>query len=231
MTTIPRPFPASNNELNYNITQKYLNYRNGIFVEAGAADGFHQSNTWNLEYYKNWKGILVEPNPNAYKICLESRPSSIVYNCALVDHGYKDSEVEIHQRIVFEGDPGLMSTASFSPLNEHQDWKQFDIKNKHRIPARTLDSILTENNIRFLDFLSLDVEGLEYNILKGFSIDRYIPKIVSIECHTDVKEIMDYMDQTHELLEILGGFDYIFRLKYYPYGLARDLAENETNNN
>lgn len=231
MTSIPRPFPSSNYDLNHNITQKYLNFRNGFFIEAGAADGFHQSNTWNLEKYKGWKGILVEPNYDAFNQCVYHRPNSKVYNCALVDNDFKDTELEIYQREVFDGDPGLMSTASFSPLNNEQDWIKHGVKNKFNIKARTLDSILDENNIRFIDYLSLDVEGLEYNILKGFNIEKYLPKVVSIECHLDSEKIMDYMSKTHDLVEIIGTFDYVFLLKYYSFGLARDIVENETNNN
>jgi hypothetical protein len=42
---------------------KYIKYKNGFYIELGANDGISQSNTLFLEKYKNWSGILIEPNP------------------------------------------------------------------------------------------------------------------------------------------------------------------------
>ena len=40
---------------------KYINYKNGFYIECGANDGVNQSNTWYLEKKLDWKGLLVEP--------------------------------------------------------------------------------------------------------------------------------------------------------------------------
>ena len=42
---------------------KYINYRNGYYIECGANDGVNQSNTWYYEKCLDWKGILIEPIP------------------------------------------------------------------------------------------------------------------------------------------------------------------------
>lgn len=222
------PFAHTNHMLNELLAVKYLNYRNGIFVEAGAADGFQQSNTWNLEKFKNWSGVLIEPNVDAFNTCKQIRTQSKVYNVALVENSFKEKEVKMLQREAYKGDSGLMNTTSFSPLNEEQDWKNLKILNTYTIPAMTLDKVLQDSKIQFIDFLSLDVEGLELNVLNGFSIKKYLPKIVSIECHINVNEIMYYMAETHQLIEKVGNFDYIFALKYDPYGFYRDINNENT---
>ena len=165
----------------------------------------------------------MEPNKQAYETCVINRPNSKVYNYALVEKDFKDTEIEMFHRKVFENDSGLQNTASFSPLNEYDDWKVHNVVGKYKIKTKTLDSILEENNIQYIDYLSLDVEGLELNVLNGFTIEKYLPKLVTIECHLDIDKILKYMDNTHVLIEIVGNHDYIFLLKYFNNGLIRDM--------
>ena len=56
----------------------------GFFVEAGANDGYHQSNTYRLERVHGWRGVLVEPVPSLYRAARRERPAAQVFNCALV---------------------------------------------------------------------------------------------------------------------------------------------------
>ena len=51
---------------------KYLNFNNGYFIEMGAHDGIHNSNTYYYEKNKNWTGILIEPSFN-YKFLIKNR--------------------------------------------------------------------------------------------------------------------------------------------------------------
>ena len=210
-------FPPSFQDVNKRITEKYLNYNNGFFIEVGGADGFTQSNTWHLETFKNWKGILVEPNILAYHRCKEIRKNSKVFNCALVSNEYKDDEIKVIHRNVYQGDPGLMSAIEDSPIRKDEGWlaKQTDIDHttEFTISARTLDSILEENNVLNLDFFSLDVEGYELEVLKGFNLSKYKPKVLLIEWHLDISEIEDYIKNTHKLEEQLSKHDYIFTLR------------------
>ena len=52
-----------------------------------------------------------------------------------------------------------------------------------KVPVVTLDSLLEQSGIRTVDFVSIDVEGFEVNVLEGFSLERYRPALVLIEDH------------------------------------------------
>jgi len=207
-------FPPSFQDVNKKVTEKYLNYDNGFFIEVGGADGFTQSNTWHLENYKNWKGILVEPNILAYHRCKEIRKNSKVFNCALVSEEYPDEKIKVIHRNVYHGDPGLMSAIEDSPIRKDKDWlaKQTDMDHttEFNILARTLNSILEECNVESIDFFSLDVEGYEIEVLQGFNIKKYLPKILLIEWHSDISEIKNYLGDTYRLEEQLSKHDYVF---------------------
>ena len=210
-------FPPSFQNINQKVTEKYLNYDNGFFIEVGGADGFTQSNTWHLEKFKGWKGILVEPNPDAYYVCKESRKNSKVYNYALVSSEFQDQSIKMVYRNVYEGDPGLMTTPIDSPLRKDNVWMSkktdTDVTSEFDIPAKTLDSILEEEDVQYVDFFSLDVEGYEKEVLSGFSIEKYRPKVLLIEWHLDVSEIEDLIKHTHKLEEQLSKHDYVFTLR------------------
>lgn len=210
-------FPPSFQNINQKVTEKYLNYDNGFFIEVGGADGFTQSNTWHLEKFKGWKGILVEPNTDAYYVCKEARKNSKVFNYALVSSDFKDQSIKMIHRNVYEGDPGLMTTPEDSPLRQDAVWMSkktdTDSTSEFTVPAKTLDSILEEEQVQYVDFFSLDVEGYEKEVLSGFSIEKYMPKVLLIEWHLDVSGIEDLIKHTHKLEEQLSKHDYVFTLR------------------
>lgn len=196
------------------IIGKYFNYDNGIFIEAGAADGIRQSNTKFLENNKNWTGILVEPNIDAAKSCVINREKSKVFNCALVDYEYPNPDVKMHFRSWTGGDTGLVTSVFDSPLNNVPGWAVYN--SDYTIPARTLDSILEETKIEHVDFFSLDVEGYEYKVLRGFNFKKYKPKFMLIESHdvlNEIDKIKELLSEVYEIVETPTPHDYLFRYK------------------
>jgi FkbM family methyltransferase len=156
-----------------------LDRDSGFFVEAGANDGFTQSNTYWLERFRDWRGILVEPMPELAAEARLSRPASTVVECALVSAD--DTRTSLRMRF---GD--LMSIVDGA---HDEDWAAAGTVLGWRDPyeldvrARTLSSLLDERGAPEVDLLSLDVEGFEAPALRGLDLDRHAPRYVLVEIH------------------------------------------------
>lgn len=194
--------------------EKYLNsIEKGFFIEAGANDGVKQSNTYFLENIKNWSGVLIEGVPDLYKKCKENRKKSHVYNCILV------ADEEIKKMDINYAD--LMSVVSESQLN-NSDYIQLGLKvqnidsgYKVSVPARTLNSILSENNICNVDFFSLDVEGYELEVLKGIDFNKIYIRYILVEIldYKDKAKIDDFLKKYYIEIDRLSEHDYLYARK------------------
>jgi FkbM family methyltransferase len=160
----------------------HVRRRRGTFVELGAFDGVNQSNTAWLEANRGWRGILVEPIPEAYEQCVRNRPLATVVNCACVADDYSDPTVEM----VYSG---LMSIVRGARSSEETDeaWVSLgeELQQLSRytftVPARTLTAVLDEHRLRCVDLLSLDVEGYEIEVLKGLDLERLSLRYILVE--------------------------------------------------
>mgnify|MGYP003328994632 CR=1 FL=1 len=73
-----------------------LPHRDGFYVELGANDGSHASNSYYFEINKGWKGVLIEPAPNLYMACKKERGANNVVFCnACVPFDYKEEFVRM----------------------------------------------------------------------------------------------------------------------------------------
>ncbi|MEI9804363.1 MAG: FkbM family methyltransferase [Pseudolabrys sp.] len=183
-------FPALNN-----LDRKMLAYlpqRGGVFVEAGANDGVSQSNTWFLEAYRGWTGLLVEPVPELASLARRFRRAP-VENVALGAPEQDGSTL-----VLVEAD--LMTTAFRSGGSSGRQIS---------VPVRSLSALLDEHRITAIDFFSLDVEGFEIPVLKGLDLDRHAPKYMLIETG-NVTAVAELLGPRYRLREALSGHDYLF---------------------
>ena len=196
--------------------EKYLDFQNGFFIEAGANDGYSQSNTYFLEKKRGWKGILVEGIPELFEKCSTLRTGSDVINCALVSNASEVKSVKMHFA-------NLMSVVEGSLGNEDEQTRHIesgvDIQKLNgtysvEVVARTLESILDElPHQKEIDFLSLDVEGGELAVLEGMNIEKYRPRYILVEARffNDVNEFLTGHEYT--LVEQLSHHDYLYTAK------------------
>lgn len=68
---------------------KYLNYKNGFYIEIGAFDGVSQSNTWFYEKELNWLGLLIEPNPKFFKKLTKYRNKENIFCNKIITNNVK----------------------------------------------------------------------------------------------------------------------------------------------
>lgn len=146
----------------------------GTFVEAGAHDGFTQSNTYYLERFEGWRGVLVEAVPELARKAERRRPASTVVQAALVSPAREGEEVTIH----FGDLTSTMGNPRHAQGGLNNAGRQaYEIQ----VPGRTLSSIIDDAEIGAPDLLVLDVEGQEPDVLMGLDMPRHSPRLLIIE--------------------------------------------------
>ena len=156
------------------VLEFYKNKENGFFIELGASDGIELSNTYLLETQYNWKGICCEPIPARCKQLVRNRPNSICCSKAV----YNKSGLVVLFDIANNFD--LLSGIS-KDIDHH---RQRVDANKTTIKVETISLIdlLDQNNApAFIEYMSLDTEGSEYEILKDFDFNKYTFGLLHIE--------------------------------------------------
>ena len=195
--------------------RKYLNYKNGFYVELGANNGVDQSNTLYFEMKRGWKGILMEPALNNYLECLERRGKKNVVFCnACVSNEFKEKFIEFSFA-------NLMSTATainsdLPNINEHlENAKNFYPQKQHSLKfaalTTTLNDLLDEGNApHTIDLLSLDVEGAELEVLKGIDFGKYSFKYILVESRDFTRLNLFFADYGYSFVEKFTSQDFLF---------------------
>lgn len=191
---------------------EFFNYRSsGFFVDVGAFDGVHLSNSYSFEL-AGWSGICVEANPEYFQLCAKARPNSKCVNAACVG----DPSM---RQITFKSEPiGLLSGVSVDADDVAQRYERrglhFEGFKEITVPAVTLNELLE----RFLpeggviDFISIDVEGTEIEVLKGLDLDRFQVSVLVIEANNDKarQELESYLKPTGYVVARILGPNLIF---------------------
>lgn len=151
------------NELNFK--------KNGFFVEFGATNGINSSNTYLLENKFNWSGILAEPAKVFYNELNKNRKCFIETNLV-----WKNSK----SRLLFHEDfAGGLSTIKKFIDNDTQIRKK---KKEYILETISLNDLLVKYNApKIIDYLSIDTEGSEFNILNNFNFNKYKFRIITCE--------------------------------------------------
>lgn len=142
----------------------FFNYKkNGYFVEVGAYDGIQTSNTYYLEKELGWNGICIEANLEIFKILKQNRQSNNINVAVSSSKGLCN----------FNGD--RINTFG------------------HVVECDTLNSILYNNSYKQkIDYLSLDIEGMEYEALKSLDFNYWDIQLITVEhnlyCTNDIEK-------------------------------------------
>jgi FkbM family methyltransferase len=160
-----------------------MNIPNGTFIEVGAYDGVWSSNTKLLEECYGWTGILIEPAEISFKKLQENRPLARCFKCALGSF----EEDETYKYGDFDG--GAMSSLI----------GRTDRPKIYAVYIRSLQSVLDECSLHHVNFLSLDTEGYELNILKGIDFSKTTFDYILIEI---------YQHQYSDIVSLLSSHGY-----------------------
>lgn len=167
----------------------YKNKQNGFFVEVGASDGLEISNTYLLESQYNWKGVCFEPIPSRFERLLKNRVNSTCYNEA----AYSESGRTLTFDISHVSD-------LLSGISDHIDAHKPKVdSSKTTIQVQTislLDALDRANAPSFIEYMSLDTEGSEFEILSTFDFEKYTFGLIDVEHNfieprrTDIRNLL-----------------------------------------
>ncbi len=178
--------------------------RGGYFIEVGAHDGVGLSNTWLLETGYGWNGLLVEPHP-AHMATFEARKAQLVTKAAWNRTGEK---LEFRAT----ADAALSSIASVVHSDKH-DRSSFKTLS---VDTVTLDDLFTQYGApSLIDYISIDVEGSELEVLNGLSLDKWNVQAFSLEHNNDAHRIHEFdrrlMPHGYvRAFEVISDFDAYF---------------------
>jgi FkbM family methyltransferase len=176
---------------------------NGVFVEVGALDGFGASNTWFFEMERNWSGLLIEPNPVEFnKRNQHPRPNSIFENCAISDVEMDINFLSIEGPCnVLSGIMEFYNTQHLERINRelemysnHPEGHEL-YSRKEQIPMKAvrLESLFNKHNITKIDFISIDVEGAELQVLNSINFDKVDISVFMIENNYGLEKETEFL--------------------------------------
>jgi FkbM family methyltransferase len=190
----------------------------GYAIEVGGADGINGSPTKCLEDL-GWKTLLIEPNRELFKQAKANRP--YVYNCAAGEENIDDVGMTIYTL-----DGGNQTAVSgLKPNVKLIEQHQHLIKDQYLelVNQRTLNSLINkwgqdlDEEIPNIDFVSIDTEGTELDVMKGFDVGKYQPKIIALENNfDDIYYRRAMFGYGYILYERIGVNDYYIRESYIP---------------
>ncbi len=157
---------------------RYCDWKpHGLYVEIGAYDGMTFSNSYFFEQI-GWTGLLVEAHPQLVEECRSARPGSKVVHAALgVEDGTSVQFSMVH------GKQGMdtLSFAFTSDAHRARIARRGGSIETTRVPGMRLDSLLERYGDTHIDWMSIDFEGGELDVLQGLDLSRCRPDVLMVE--------------------------------------------------
>jgi FkbM family methyltransferase len=139
--------------------------RPGFFVEFGAADGVALSNSHILEKHFGWSGILCEPSKSWHQALRKNRKCTIDTRCVYSASGQK---INFSENYLGE----LSAITEYVEPNSHGLLKR--TTSSYEVETISLQDLLVSHGApKYIEFLSIDTEGSEFEILKNFDFQSY----------------------------------------------------------
>ena len=179
----------------------FKGYKNGIFMDIGAHDGITLNNTLYFEKNNNWTGVNVEPIKSVYDKLVLNRPNSINLNYAVCNNnGTADFLCSIGYTEMLSG---LMN--SYDPRHYMRLHKENQSNNSKteiiKVNTKKIETICYEYNIKHINYLSIDVEGAEFDVIKSINFDNIFIDVIAFE--------NNYNDTSVPIIDYLISKNYV----------------------
>jgi len=155
----------------------------GVFLDIGAHDGITFSNTYFFEKERGWAGICIDPNPDVFQKLAANR-HCICENCAIATE---------EKQLIYRKVTGQYFSEMLGGIVEFMDAEHIERINKEvvnhaecsvediPVECKRLDNLLNKYSVIEIDYLSIDTEGAEYEILQSLDFDRLNIRLISVE--------------------------------------------------
>ena len=183
----------------------FKGYKNGFFVDVGANDGIKINNTLYFEKNNNWKGINIEANPDIFNSLVVNRPNCTNINIAISNEvGTTEFIKNTGYTEMISGIKNTYDKRHLERLNNEN--KKFNsTTNIIKVNTDKLENIFEKNNIKHINYLSIDVEGGEYEVIKSINFDKVFIDVIEFECN--------YYDTSLPIIEYLKKKNFIIFFK------------------
>ena len=163
----------------------FKGFKNGVFVDIGAYDGKWINNTLYFEENHQWFGINIEPIKSLYDRLIINRPNCININCAIDEtEGMCDFCCNNGHS---EAISGLVSHYDQRHKNrvEYENSIHGSTSQIIQVETKRLDNILEKYNMKHIHYLSIDVEGAEFAVIKSINFDKVFIDVIDFENNYD----------------------------------------------
>ena len=159
----------------------FKGFKIGVYVDVGAHDGVSLNNTLYFEKNNNWTGINIEPIKTVFDKLVINRPNNINLNYAVCNY---NGETEF---VCNTGHTEMIS--GIKDTFDIRHWQRLENENRQtgsiteiiNVNTKKLETICDENNITHIHYLSIDVEGAEFEVIKSINFDKVFIDVIGFE--------------------------------------------------
>jgi len=192
-------FSQCGEDIIVNFILSSLGISNPTYLDIGA---YHPTNLNNTYYFylKGCSGVLIEPDPQNYRILKNKRNKNTVLNVGI---GIDDALM---------ADFFIMTTKTLNTFSREDAERLILYGNQKieqvlKIPLKNINSIIKEHFQTCPNFVSLDVEGLDYEILKSFDFLKFRPQVFCIETLSYTEDNTER--KIYEIIDLMKEKDYL----------------------
>ena len=175
------------------VNRIFKNYNEGIYIDVGAYHPYKSSLTYKL-FKRGWRGMNIDLSKTSIDLFNIARPKDLNICCAISN--------KTEKKIYFEN----------SPINQQNSLIRQNNKQKEiEIESYRLDELLLSKNLQNPDYLNIDTEGNEMDVLEGIDFKKISPKLITIEendflkiSKTDNKKVKYLNERNYILINIIG---------------------------
>lgn len=204
-TRYSKPSPSFSQEGEDMVLSRIFNDKNtGFYVDVGAHHPMRFSNTYSF-YKRGWQGINIEPNPDSFHLFTKYRPRDINLNCGIARNKghleyYMFDEPALN---TFDGE--VLKSRILNTAYKHTQTLNVEVS-----PLVDVLKQHVPNDFK-IDFLSIDVEGLDLEVIKSNDWAKYRPSLVLVE-QLDLEDIEDLDFELHHYMK---SIDYVLFAKTF----------------